>query len=139
MASHLEIEFLARIREAGLDYGLVAEHKFHEARRWRFDFAWPSLMLAVEVEGGTWVKGRHTRGSGYAGDAEKYNEAALRGWMVLRGSGDMVKDGSLLRAVRAAVEAKRSELDGSGAEQLPDWLTEEPAAVEWDDGGGLHA
>ena len=28
--------------------------------------------------------GRHTRGSGYAKDAEKYLEAALSGWTVLR-------------------------------------------------------
>ena len=27
------------------------EYRFDDVRKWRFDFAWPSLMFAVEVEG----------------------------------------------------------------------------------------
>lgn len=80
------------------------EYRFHGKRRWRFDFAWPALMLAVEVEGGQWVNGRHQRGKGFEDDCEKYNEAALYGWTVLRFTGDMVKDGralaTLLKALR---------------------------------------
>lgn len=45
--------------------GWVREHRFHPARRWRFDFAWPELLFAVEVEGGIWTGGRHNRGSGF--------------------------------------------------------------------------
>lgn len=62
----------------------VPEFRFCATRRWRFDFAWPEAMLAVEVEGGHWAQGRHTRGSGFEGDAEKYLEATLGGWTVLR-------------------------------------------------------
>ena len=62
----------------------VAEHRFHATRKWRFDFAWPAARVALEVEGGVWTGGRHTRGAGYAGDVEKYNEATLAGWRVLR-------------------------------------------------------
>ena len=40
--------------------------------------------IAIESEGGTWIGGRHTRGVGFANDAEKYNEAAALGWIVLR-------------------------------------------------------
>lgn len=60
------------------------EHKFHPDRKWRFDYAWPELKVAVEVEGGIYTRGRHTRGAGYEKDMEKYNAAALRGWTLLR-------------------------------------------------------
>lgn len=60
------------------------EYRFHPARRWKFDFAWPDLRVALEVEGGVWVGGRHTSGSGFMKDMEKYNAAALLGWRVLR-------------------------------------------------------
>lgn len=62
----------------------VTEYRFHPVRKWRFDYAVPALMIALEVEGGVWTGGRHTRGAGYLGDVEKYNEAALLGWLVLR-------------------------------------------------------
>lgn len=63
----------------------VEEYRFAPPRRWRFDFAWPALLLAVEIEGGVWRGGRHTRGAGYyQADAEKYNAAAVAGWTVLR-------------------------------------------------------
>ncbi len=62
----------------------VAEYRFHPERRWRFDFAWPQYRIALEVEGGVWSGGRHTRGSGFVADMEKYNEAAILQWLVLR-------------------------------------------------------
>lgn len=62
----------------------VEEYKFHPIRKWRFDFAFPDKKIAIEAEGGTWVSGRHSQGSGFNKDAEKYNEAAIMGWKVLR-------------------------------------------------------
>ncbi|MCC6475013.1 MAG: hypothetical protein IT514_14870, partial [Burkholderiales bacterium] len=50
----------------------VAEHRFHETRRWRFDWAWPDHRVAIEIEGGVWTAGRHTRGQGFLADIEKY-------------------------------------------------------------------
>jgi very-short-patch-repair endonuclease len=64
----------------------------HQARQWRFDFAWPERKIAVEVEGGTWTGGAHTRGAHFESDAEKYNAAAALGWRVLRFTTDMVDD-----------------------------------------------
>lgn len=68
------------------NYQFSQEFKFHPIRRWRFDFALLPLSkkIAIEVEGGIWSGGRHTRGGGYIGDMEKYNEAAILGWTVLR-------------------------------------------------------
>ena len=60
------------------------EHRFHETRRWRIDYAWPNHKLAVEREGGIWVRGRHTRPQGFLKDLEKYNELTLKGWRLLR-------------------------------------------------------
>ena len=62
----------------------VKEFKFHTERRWRFDYAIPQYKIALEVEGGVWTQGRHTRPQGFLGDMEKYNNAALLGWRVFR-------------------------------------------------------
>ena len=62
----------------------VAEHRFLFGRRFRFDYAWPDHKVALEVEGGVWTGGRHTRGKGFLSDVFKYNEAAALGWLVLR-------------------------------------------------------
>lgn len=66
------------------------EYRFHPVRKWRFDFAWPDFKIAAECEGGTWSGGRHTRGSGFAKDCEKYNAAALEGWTVFRFTKSMI-------------------------------------------------
>lgn len=64
----------------------VAEYRFHEVRKWRFDWSWPDHRVALEVEGGLFakVKGRHARPHGIKGDLEKYNTAGAMGWIVLR-------------------------------------------------------
>jgi hypothetical protein len=64
------------------------EYRFHPTRRWRFDIAFPVSRVAVELDGGIWVKGRHSRGSGVVGDIEKLNAATLLGWQVLRFTAD---------------------------------------------------
>lgn len=53
-------------------------------RKWRFDYAWPQYKLALEIEGGSWVNGRHNRASGFIADMGKYNQAAFLGWKILR-------------------------------------------------------
>ena len=75
------------------------EFKFHSTRRWRFDFAWPEIMLAVEVEGGIFVKGRHTSPMGFLADCEKYNTAVCMGWSLLRFAAPVINDGSCLETI----------------------------------------
>ena len=58
-----------------LSYGVIVEYRFNPDRRWRFDFAWPDKKVAVEMEGGIWIKGRHNRGRGMINDMIKYNWA----------------------------------------------------------------
>lgn len=72
------------------------EYKFHPARKWRLDFAWPDLKIAIEAEGGQWSQGRHQRGQGFADDCEKYNHAAALGWFVYRFTTDHINNGAAL-------------------------------------------
>lgn len=72
------------------------EFRFASPRRWRFDFAWTEHRIAVEVEGGAFVQGRHTRGLAFEADCEKYNEAALLGWRVLRVTPRQITDGQAI-------------------------------------------
>lgn len=60
------------------------EYRFSPPRKWRFDFAWPHVRVFLELEGGTFSGGRHTRGSGFARDCDKYNSATLQGWVGFR-------------------------------------------------------
>lgn len=80
--SYLEGAFEDMLKRNKINY--IREHKFHPIRKWRFDFAIPEFFIAVECEGAVWSGGRHTRGSGYSKDCEKYNNATLLGWRVLR-------------------------------------------------------
>jgi len=83
-----------RLREAGL-------------QDWRFDFAWPDKLIAVELEGGVWARGRHVRGRGYESDCEKYNLAQSLGWSVYR-----FTSGMLERDPAACVEQVAAALGG---------------------------
>lgn len=71
--------------------GMKREYIFHPTRKWRFDYAWPDKKIAIEFEGGTFIRGGHTRGAGYAKNCEKYNQAALLGWKVYRFTPDMMR------------------------------------------------
>jgi len=105
--------------------------RFHPTRRWRLDIGNSDLNVAMEVEGAVWGRlvkchacgaqvrkrtkggqwvpvreagGRHTRGDGFSNDIEKYNEAWLAGWRVLRTTPVMIKDGRALAWWKRAVE-----------------------------------
>lgn len=67
-----------------LNIDLIEEFMFHSERKWRFDFCIPKLMIAIEIEGGIWGYGGHSRGKGFVEDMEKYNEATAMGWRILR-------------------------------------------------------
>jgi len=100
--SDLEDQLLFQIRVFQLPTP-EREYRFKDGRRWRFDLAFPFHRLAVEVEGGTWVSGRHTRGSGFEKDCEKYAEAAILGWRTIRVTGNMIKDGRAIRYIERAL------------------------------------
>jgi very-short-patch-repair endonuclease len=101
--SDLEAHLAHHIRVAKLPPP-AREWKFHHpSRGWRFDFAWPDLLVAVEVEGAIHACGRHTRGVGFEVDCVKYNEAALLGWTVLRVTDSQIESLAALRWIERAL------------------------------------
>lgn len=98
----LEDALAFQIKAAGLPIP-EREWRFHPTRRWRFDFAWPGDKLAVEVEGGVFVQGRHSRGVGMLADMEKYASAVLMGWRVLRVAAPHIKSGEALQWIEGAL------------------------------------
>ena len=81
----------------------VKEYKFHPVRKWRFDYALPAYKIALEVEGGVWTQGRHTRPKGFLGDVEKYNTAALLGWRVFRCTPSTLLTNKTLKLLKCAI------------------------------------
>ena len=79
------------------------EFKFHPDRKWKADFHLIDKKILVEVEGGIWTSGRHTRGKGYLGDMEKYNAATMMGFQVIRFSTDQVKSGHAVQQIEKMV------------------------------------
>ena len=75
--------FLLLCKEHGLPLP-EKEFRFHHPRRWRIDYCFVEQKLAVEIEGGTWVFGRHNYPTGYHKDREKYNQLTMNGYWLLR-------------------------------------------------------
>lgn len=82
----------------------VREFVFAPPRRFRADFCWPHKMLIVEVDGGTWNGGRHTRGTGFDNDCEKGAIAMLLGYRVLHVTGTHIKSGAALEWIEALLQ-----------------------------------
>ena len=103
--SKAEEQYMFHVTAAGLPEP-EREYRFHPVRKWRFDFAWPDRMLGVEIEGGIYTRGRHVRPDGFKKDIEKYNSAALLGWMMLRFTSDQVDNGWALEITEQALETR---------------------------------
>lgn len=87
----------------------IPEYRFAPPRKWKFDGAYPDKKIAVELEGGTWVQGRHTRPIGFTKDCIKYNAAAALGWRVFRFTGDMLDDPRNLDALKEVLDREESD------------------------------
>lgn len=88
--------------------GWPEEMPFHPTRKWRFDFAWPSALVAVEIEGVCYGKqGRHQTASGMAEDCLKYNSAAYLGWSVIRLTPKMITTAEIER-IKNHIEGRLS-------------------------------
>jgi hypothetical protein len=75
-----KFEFAWRVMNGPI---LIPEYRFHPTRKWRLDWFHES-GVAIEIEGSIWTQGRHTRGSGFLADIEKYNALAEQGILLFR-------------------------------------------------------
>lgn len=87
----------------------LKEFRFHPVRKWRFDYAIPEHKIAVEVEGGVWTQGRHTRPKGFLNDIEKYNTATLMGWRVFRTVPEQLYGRTTLKLLKMAISGQVEE------------------------------
>ena len=94
-----EGESLLSLQLKALKIAFEREFKFCQDRKWRADFHLVGKMILIEVEGGIWSGGRHTRGKGYLGDMEKYNSATALGYSVYRYSTEQVKSGLAIKEI----------------------------------------
>lgn len=78
------MELFIKIVSQKYNINLEPEIMFHARRRWRFDYADTVNKIAIEIEGGIWSGGAHSRGKGIMRDIEKYNAAQALGWRVYR-------------------------------------------------------
>lgn len=95
----------------------VREYRFHPSRMWRFDYAIPPLRIAIEIDGGIWINGRHNRASGYLGDMEKFNAAATLGWVVLKFTPQEQYTRKALDLITATVATATKEHNPSSMEE----------------------
>lgn len=117
MRSSLEALFAAQLKAAGLVFKSEVPFAEHVGRKWRADFqVWAGAIdhlpdysrvrpepIMVEINGGTWINGRHNTGAGSERDMEKASYAAALGWRVLQLTAKMVEDGTGLALVEAAL------------------------------------
>ena len=101
-----------QLRQAGIPF--EREYAFVPGRKFRADFlvwdvpgpGWATHRVLVEVDGGAWISGRHTRGSGFEKDAEKASLAAINGYRVIKCVPSQVEDGTCLAWIEQALGRK---------------------------------
>lgn len=108
--SKLEAKVASDLKALGLMDGCERQYRFHPERRWLVDFAWPMFSIvkgippiALEVNGGTYSHGSHSRGPRQRGDYEKWSELSLRGWTLILVDSKDVKEGVHVERVLMAM------------------------------------
>ena len=94
------------LRTYGMEF--EREYRFHPVRMWRFDYASIEKKIAIEVEGGVYIQGRHTRPQGFLKDIEKYNTATAMGWRVFRCTPDTKLSDKFIKFINDVYFEKKS-------------------------------
>jgi hypothetical protein len=88
----------------------IKEYQFIPSRRFRFDWAWIKPRIAVEYEGLFGPRSRHVTAMGYSADCLKYSLAAIHGWLVIRVTAPMVRNGQAVELVELAHQVRPSTI-----------------------------
>ena len=105
--SEPEEQLAWQLRAEGLTF--EREYRFHESRLWRLDFWFAGARLAVEIDGGGWVQGRHSRGDGIERDCEKSSHVAMAGYRLMRVTPGQIKRGEALKWIQVALGLRKAE------------------------------
>lgn len=110
-STELEDEFARQLDIARIEY--EREYVAIPGRKFRWDFhfpvdCWmvglPSSPILLEVQGGIWIQGGHSTGTGIERDMEKGNLATIHGFRTLQVGKKHIKNGQALRWVQEAVK-----------------------------------
>lgn len=82
----------------------VSEYKFDAYRKWKFDYLFDG-WLALEVQGGNWIHGHHTRASALDDEYEKVNAAAAAGYTVIFCTPEDIQTGKAFEYIRNALQS----------------------------------
>lgn len=102
--------FLTQLELAGLELPVLEFMFAKPDRKWRFDFAYLDLKIAIEYQGGVFFQGTHTGHTSTKGitkDFEKFTEASLRGWLLILIDAGSVRDGRALGWTERAINARK--------------------------------
>lgn len=99
-----EYKYVVPLIKGEFNLDVVREYAFRSPlfprSKWRFDYAIVPIKLAIEIEGGIWIQGGHSRGSGFMKNIDKYNEATIFGWHLLRFAPAQIIDRIYLDKIR---------------------------------------
>lgn len=94
------------------------EYKFCLERKWRIDYAFPGVKVAVEIEGGIYIGGRHINPKGYIKDQEKYNKMAEMGWLLLRYQPNRHN----FNQIKSTIDKRRLDIEGIKKDSVYEYL-----------------
>lgn len=87
-------------------YEFIPEYKFHDKRKWRFDYCHIESKTAIEVNGAVFTQGRHTRGKGFINDMEKLNNAILAGYVVLQFTPGQMNETKTFELIKTVIKQR---------------------------------
>lgn len=93
-----------------LECDVWIEFEFSSERKFRIDYALPIHKIAIEIDGGIWMRGRsgHSSGTGIKRDQEKTTLLSVCGWSVIRITPDEQYNQKLISDIKKIMARNKS-------------------------------